>query len=75
MARGIVDLIQENKRRFYAGEIRNSFYEEPFETNENRRNTVIIDNSSSGRSQTSFWQNMKIQGQKFSEDFFYETVE
>lgn len=71
MARGVVDLIQENKRRFYAGEIRNSFYEESFTSN-GKGETVIIDNTASDNAQASIWKSLKIYGQKFSDDLFYE---
>ncbi|RLD39477.1 MAG: hypothetical protein DRI74_00670 [Bacteroidetes bacterium] len=74
MARGIIDLIQENKRRFYAGEIRNNFYEESFDSDKERGGTVVVDNISTKKTQTSFWKNIKIYGQKFSDELFYETV-
>jgi len=73
MARGVVDLIQENKRRFYAGEIRNSFYEESCASN-NKGETVIIDHSGSDKAQASIWKSLKTYGQKFSDDLFYEPI-
>lgn len=73
MARGIIDLIQENKRRFYAGEIRNSFYEDSYISKDRKRqNVVIVDNTSEVEQQSSFWMNLKKYGHKFSEDLFYE---
>jgi len=72
MSRGIIDLIQENKRRFYKGEIRNLFYEEPFAIRGSRQRTIIIENADNEIDSLSFWQNLKTFGQKFTEDLFYE---
>ncbi len=73
MARGVIDLIQENKRRFYAGEIRNNFYEKPYDSDD-KRETVVVDNTSSDMQQTSIWRSLKTYGQKFSDDLFYEPI-
>jgi hypothetical protein len=74
MARGVVDLIQENKRRFYAGEIRNSFYKESYNANPKSGDAVVVDHRESNTAQTSIWKSLKIYGQKFSDDLFYEPV-
>ena len=72
MSRGIIDLIQENKRRFYAGEIRNSFYDEANDYRVSGQRTVIIDKAHEEIDSSSLWQNLKSFGQKISEDLFYE---
>jgi len=75
MSRGIIDLIQENKRRFYAGEIRNRFYEESEKVLKTNQNTVYVNHSEQDDVlQTSFWKNLKVFSQKISEDLFYEPV-
>ena len=74
MARGVVDLIQENKKRFYAGEIRNSFYEDSYDASRKSRDAVVVDYRDSNTSQTSIWRSLKIYSQKFSDDLFYEPV-
>lgn len=75
MSRGIIDLIEKNKRRFYAGEIRNYFYDEPYSERKNRQRTIIIDSEIDEVEETdtsSLWQNLKSFGQRFSDDLFYE---
>lgn len=72
MPRGIIDLIQENKRRFYAGQIRNSFYDEPYANRGSRQRTIIRDDETDELDSLSLWQNIKTFGQKFTEDLFYE---
>lgn len=72
MARGVIDLIQENKRRFYAGEIRNNFYEESYDSKDKREDTIVIDNTISQEPQISIWKSLKFYGQKISDDLFYE---
>ncbi|MCD6090616.1 MAG: hypothetical protein J7J72_03890 [Bacteroidales bacterium] len=74
MSRGIIDLIQENKRRFYKGEIRNCFYEEASISREKRANSTIINKSFSASNPTSLWDNLKTIGQKFSKELFYEPI-
>lgn len=74
MARGVVDLIQENKKRFYAGEIRNSFYENTSFEEEEKKDTVVVDKRDKSTAQRSFWKNIKLYSQKFSADLFYEPV-
>lgn len=73
MHRGIIDLIQENRKRFYAGEIRNRFYED----NEARNHvhmSEIEQQAFDGYSSTSLWKNLKQFGQKFTDDLFYEPL-
>lgn len=72
MSRGIVDLIHENKKRFYAGEIRNCFYDEPYASRGKRQRVIVVDNSEEENEQGSLWQNLKNFGQRISEDIFYE---
>lgn len=74
MSRGIVDLIQDNKRRFYAGEIRNNYFELPKSERDKMQSTIINEPDDADIKQTSVWQNLKSLGQKLNEDIFYETV-
>ena len=74
MSQGIVALIKENKRRFYAGEIRNSFYEEPYLIRGKKQSTIVVNEATQERDQTSLWQNLKTFGQKIGEDLFYESA-
>ena len=59
MQRGIIDLIQENKSRFYAGEIRNSYYDEPYAHRGCRQRTIIRDEAMDEVDALSLWRNLK----------------
>lgn len=74
MARGIIELIKENKKRFYRGEIRNYFYEEPLLSGEKKKNPVIITSSTTPPIQASYWENLILLGRRFKEELFYEPV-
>lgn len=72
MAQGIIDLILENKKRFYRGEIRNYFYEDLNHSSKQKVNPVLIEQSADKQNRTSWWNNLKTKGIKLSEEFFYE---
>ncbi|MDA3906767.1 MAG: hypothetical protein PF484_11895 [Bacteroidales bacterium] len=72
MSRAIIDLIQENKRRFYKGEIRNCFYEEPYSPSERKENSTLRVKATTITEPVSMWHNLKTFGQKFRENLFYE---
>lgn len=67
MSRGIIDLIQENKRLFYAGKIRNRFYEQ----GEQQKKTMPIISIQSTE-QPPERHNFKSFWQKMNESLFYE---
>jgi len=74
MPRGIVDLILENKRKFYTGEIRNKFFEELDQNIAVSQNFSIISQESNSGDSKSLWKNLRQVGQKISDELFYENV-
>lgn len=74
MARGIIDLIKENKTRFYRGEIRNFYFDDPAKLKAQTNQAAIIDNSSENQSEISYWESLVTFGKKFRNELFYEGV-
>jgi len=74
MARGIIELIEENKKRFYRGEIRNYLYDEPLSSREIKKNPVKVTSSTVIPNQSSYWENLIVFGRRFTEELFYEPV-
>ncbi|MBN1650153.1 MAG: hypothetical protein JW857_02425 [Bacteroidales bacterium] len=72
MARGIIDLIQENRKRFYRGELRNYFFDDLNPSSNTNGNTVLDKPSEKRKNQVNWWDNLKAKGLKFGEEFFYE---
>lgn len=71
MSKRIIDLIQENKRRFYLGEIRNEFYADHHESSRyihTRQMDEHSDEPSGG-----LWSSLKHFGEKITTDLFYES--
>ena len=74
MARSLAELIQENKRRFYSGEICNHFFDEE-NTKRTRSNKLVSDKSISDLpEQSSLWDNFKSIKQKLTDELFYAPV-
>jgi len=74
MSRGIADLIKENKKRFYAGEIRNYFKDEVVQLQTEEETVLQNEDSLNSNSPTSVWTNLRLFGRKLSADIFYEPI-
>ncbi len=74
MSRGIADLIKENKKRFYAGEIRNYFKYEVAQLQTEEETSLPIEDRLNSNSSTSVWTNLRLFGRKLSTEIFYEPV-
>lgn len=71
MSKRIIDLIQENKRRFYLGEIRNEFYADHHESSRYTHTRQL--NETSDETNNGLWGSLKHLGQKITTDLFYES--
>ncbi len=72
MARGIIDLIQENRKRFYRGELRNYYFKDLHPSSDMHGNPVMEKPSEPRENKVKWWDNLKAKGIKFGEEFFYE---
>jgi hypothetical protein len=74
MSRGIADLIKENKKRFYSGEIRNYYKDEVVSDSREEEKSLQSEDLLSSNSPASVWTSLRLIGRKLGAEIFYEPL-